>query len=128
MQLSCIKRRDYITGVFELAGFEVREPRDRLDDAANGLAAIERRGRTAYYFESLDGGCRHKCEPGRWCCAEHGVAESHAVDKVEDRRAFQAADYRRTLTGRCLLDVHTGNITQCIRRQFCGGDRIGAGR
>lgn len=24
--------------------------------------------------------------------------------------------------------MHTGNITQCIRREFCGGDRIGVSR
>ncbi len=68
-------------------------------------------------FHAFDGIARDQRQVLRRGAAKDRVVEAHAVDEMQHGRALLAADDRRTLTRRRLLQENVCSIRQCIGDQ-----------
>ena len=94
---------------------------EAVDNAADGVRAVERRRGTAQDLHALDGRGRHERKILRRRAAEDRVVEPHTVDEMQHGRTLLPAHDRRALPRRGLLQEDAGAIgLDRLRLLGCG--------
>ena len=108
---------------------EPRHRRDHIDDAAQGVAPVERRGGSADDLDALDVVGVDQREVLIRRRAEDRVVQAHAVDERQQRAADQSSHDRDAVCRRRLLDEDAGLTTEEVSEDASlsfSPDRLGS--